>query len=79
MSEHVVELGEPHRDENGDVECTYEQRERVIRCRDCRFSTFEACIGDHVGHGTCRRAPVGPAHLVQFSGFCSQAEPREES
>ena len=53
--------------------------ERVIRCRDCRFSTFEACVGDHIGHGTCRRAPVGPAHLVQFSGFCSQAEPKEES
>ena len=60
MSEYVVELSHPHMDEDGDVECVYEQRERVIRCRDCRFSTFEA-------------------HLVQFSGFCSQAEPKEES
>ena len=57
----------------------YSAHERVIRCSDCRFSTFEAWVGDYIGHGTCRRAPVGPAHLVQFSGFCSQAEPKEES
>ena len=53
--------------------------ERVIRCRDCRFSIFEVGVGDYIGHGTCRRAPVGPAHIVQFSGSCFWAEPREES
>lgn len=74
MNEYVVELGEPHRDENGDVECIYEQRERVIRCRDCRFydQTIHSC-------GRIDVAAKAFASYVFDDGFCSWAEPREES
>ena len=72
MSEYVVELGEPHRDENGDVECIYEQRERVIRCRDCKHFV------DVMGQTECERSS-GEYFGVGPDGFCSWAEPREES
>ena len=74
MSEYVVELGEPHRDENGDVECIYEQRERVIRCRDCNFY-------DQTIH-SCGRIDIAAKAFVSYvfdDGFCAWAEPREES
>ena len=74
MSEYVVELGEPHRDENGDVECIYEQRERVIRCRDRRFY-------DQTIH-SCGRIDVAYKAFVSYvfdDGFCAWADPKEES
>ena len=74
MSEYVVELREPHRDENGDIECIYEQRERVIRCRDCRFY-------DQTIH-SCGRIDVAYKAFVSYvfdDGFCAWAEQKEES
>jgi hypothetical protein len=71
MSEYVVELGDPHRDDDGDVECAYEQRERIIRCRDCKH--FE----DVMGAFECEQSS-GEPHHAEPDGFCSWAEPREE-
>ena len=75
MSEYVVELGNPHRNDEGDVECVYEQRERVIRCRDCaHFHEWDAPEGHYE---TCDRGPSN--NWVGEDGFCAWAEPKEES
>lgn len=72
MSEYVVELGNPHRNDEGDVECVYEQRERIIRCRDCKNFV------DVMGQTECERSS-GEYFGVEPDGFCAWAESKEES
>ena len=62
-------------DADGDVECVHEQRERVIRCRDCaHFHEWDAPEGHYE---TCDRGPSN--NWVGEDGFCAWAEPKEES
>ena len=81
MIEYVVELSDPHRDENGDVECIYEQRERVIRCQDCKyFDVVENSPIDFAGFDDNDAGEWCDLTNTRAcdDGFCAWAKPREE-
>lgn len=58
----------------GDGELMCEYRERVVRCRDCRYLGHDSW---GVEVPVCRRWPH--MHSTREDGFCSFGFPREES
>ena len=69
----------PHDELPGPTEIFNERRERVIRCRDCKFyhahMWYKVTYFEHV----CTRWEPDGGNKVDPNGFCSRGIPREDS